>query len=152
MPRQWCGCWSGWRADLPCFEPPVFDGLDAKGVDPRVVLGRLIAAIDQVPWAVDLVGETVVWPTSPAPGPGGPDDLDDPWVMGPWVTELDPGVRDALAGLDDAEVPPVAARWVQAEELRGARAEDMRPMVEELVGLARRAREADEQLYCWICV
>ncbi|MER6607594.1 hypothetical protein ABT282_17160 [Streptomyces sp. NPDC000927] len=131
-------------------EPSVFDGVEAKRVDPSVVLGQLIAAVQQTEWRVDLVGETTVWPTSPAPGPEGPETDDDPWVTGPWVSQLDPLVRDALAGVHDSEIPAIAARWVQAEELREARAEDMRPLVESLVLLARRAHDAGDQLYCWM--
>lgn len=42
------------------------------------------------------------------------------------------------------------ARWMRAEELQGARCEDVQPLAEELVLLARRARSADERLYCWM--
>lgn len=131
---------------------PHFDGVEAKHLDPCVVLGQLIAAIDQVPWEVDLVGEAPVWPTTPAPRPGDPQDEDDPWATGPWVRELDAAVRDTLAGVRDADVPMVVARWVQTEELRPAAVEDMQSLAEELIQLARRAREADELLYCWICL
>ncbi|MCG6493749.1 hypothetical protein [Kitasatospora sp. A2-31] len=130
--------------------PPVFDGVEAKRVDPGVVLAMLIAAVRKVEWRVDLVGETTVWPTGPAPGRDGLDDEDSPWVTGPWVSELAPQVRDALARVRDADVPAVAARWAQAEELHGAPAEEVQPLVEELVRLARRARDGGEQLYCWM--
>ncbi|MEV6443155.1 hypothetical protein [Amycolatopsis sp. NPDC051716] len=40
----------------------VFDGIEAKGVDPTVVLGMMIAAIQQVPWNPDLVADSLVWP------------------------------------------------------------------------------------------
>ncbi|MDR3079704.1 MAG: hypothetical protein LBV60_02025 [Streptomyces sp.] len=133
-------------------QQPAFDGVEAKGVDPVVILGMLIAAVNQVPWNVDLVGETTVWPTTQAPGPDGPQDENDPWATGPWVSELGAVVRDTLAGVPDADVSAVVARWVQAEELRPASVEDMKPLAEELVRLARRAQEADEQLYCWICL
>lgn len=133
-----------------CAEPPAFDGVQAKRVDPAVVLGQLIAAVQQAEWRVDLVEETTVWPTSPAPGAEGPESDDDPWVTGPWVSRLGPLVRDALAGVRDSEIPAVAARWVRAEELREARAEDMRPLVESLVLLARRAHDSGDQLYCWM--
>lgn len=137
----------------PLTGPQVaFDGVEAKGLDPVVVLGQLVAAVRQVPWAVDLVGETPVWPTTPPPGPDGPGDEDDPWMTGPWVGELDIDTRDTLAAVPDADVPAVAARWAQAEELHGASAESLCPVVGELVGLARRARAADERLYCWTCL
>lgn len=131
-------------------EPPAFDGVEAKGVDPAVVLAQLIAAVQQTEWRVDLVEETTVWPTSPAPGPDGPGAEDDPWVTGPWVSELGPRTRDTLAAVRDFDVPAVVGRWVRAEELRGARVEDVRPVAEELVLLAGRAREAGDRLYCWM--
>jgi hypothetical protein len=130
---------------------PAFDGVEAKGVDPAVVLGKLIAAIKQVPWSVHLCEETTVWPVSEPPGPEGPED-DDPWADGPWVSELDDAVRDVLAGVRDADVPKLVAEWVRAEELYGARADVIEPLAEELIQLARRARDAGERLYCWICL
>ncbi|MFF8917703.1 hypothetical protein ACF08M_31455 [Streptomyces sp. NPDC015032] len=133
-----------------CAEPHVFDGVEAKHVDPAVVLAQLIAAIDRIEWRVDLVEERTVWPTSPAPGPNGPATEDDPWVTGPWVSELGPLARDTLAGARDSDIPAVVARWVEAEELDGTRVEDMQPLAEELVRLARRARDAGDQLYCWM--
>ncbi|MFE0461256.1 hypothetical protein ACFW1A_18625 [Kitasatospora sp. NPDC058965] len=129
-----------------------FDGVEAKGVDPCVVLGKLIAAIRAVPWRVDLVGETTVWPTSPMPGPDDPDAEESPWATGPWVVELHAPVRDTLAAVHDAEVPGIVASWAQAEELHGAAAADMQPVAEGIIGLARRARAAGEQLYCWMCL
>ncbi|MFD9130498.1 hypothetical protein [Kitasatospora sp. NPDC059571] len=130
----------------------VFDGVPSKGLDPGVVLGQLIAAIREVPWGVDLVGDTPVWPPGPVPGPDGPEGEEDPWVTGPWVFELDAATRDTLAGVPDAAVPEVTARWVQAEELYGAAAEDMQPVTEWLIRLARNARAAGELLYCWMCL
>ncbi|MFF3918992.1 hypothetical protein ACFYZB_37185 [Streptomyces sp. NPDC001852] len=128
------------------------DGVQAKRLDPDVVLGELVAAVCRVPWSPDLVAEVSVWPATPEPGPDGPASEDDPWATGPWVTELDTAVRDALAGVPDADVPAAVARWVRSEELHGALAEDMQPLAEELIGLARRARAAGERLYCWICL
>ncbi|TQE34825.1 hypothetical protein Sipo8835_14180 [Streptomyces ipomoeae] len=131
-------------------EPPVFDGVDAKRVDPVVVLGQLVAAIRRTEWRVDLAEQTTVWPTSPEPGPDGPESEDDPWATGPWVSELHPLVRDTLAGVRDSEVPAVVTRWVQAEELQGASLEETQPLAEELFLLSRRAHEAGERLYCWM--
>ncbi|MEU5764093.1 hypothetical protein [Nocardia sp. NPDC047648] len=131
---------------------PAFDGVDAKGVDPMVALGQFVAVIRGVPWQVELVKETAVWPTTPAPGPDGPEDDDDPWVKGPWVTQLDTAVRDILAAVHDQDVSKLVAEWVKAEELHGARVEYMQPVAQELIELARRARAAEEQLYCWMCL
>ncbi|MFD0279372.1 hypothetical protein ACFVHB_36515 [Kitasatospora sp. NPDC127111] len=132
--------------------PPAFDGVEAKRIDPSVVLAQLIAAVRDVPWQVDLVRETYVWPTSPAPGPDGLEDEDDPWVTGPWVSQLPPEVRDTLAAVHDSRLPAIAERWAQAEELHGALADDLRPVAHDLVLLAGRARDAGEQLYCWVCL
>ncbi|RZB13557.1 hypothetical protein StrepF001_43510 [Streptomyces sp. F001] len=131
-------------------EPPVFDGVDAKRVDPVVVLGQLVAAIRRTEWRVDLVEQTTVWPTSPEPGPDGLVSEDEPWATGPWVSELRPLVRDTLAGVRDSEVPAVVARWVQAEELQEASLEETQPLAEERFLLSRRAHEAGERLYCWM--
>ncbi|WP_406086944.1 hypothetical protein [Kitasatospora purpeofusca] len=132
---------------------PAFDGVEAKGVDPDVVLGRLIAAVRGVGWRVGLTESSPAWPTTPPPGPDGPFDLDDdPWATGPWVLRLGRSVRDTLADLPAADVPAVAARWAAgAEELPHADAEDLRPLVEALSALAHRARTADEDLYCLVC-
>ncbi|MFE7560462.1 hypothetical protein [Kitasatospora sp. NPDC057500] len=130
-----------------------FDGVETKGVDPVVVLGQLIAVARRVEWGVGLVGETPVWPTTPPPGREGPADEDDPWATGPWVMRLDRPARDTLADLPAEEVPDVSARWAAAaEELPDADGDDLRPLIEQLSGLARRAREAGEDLYCWTCL
>jgi hypothetical protein len=129
-----------------------FDGVDAKGVDSQVVLGTLIAAVRQEPWRTGLVEETMVWPTTPVPGAEGPAE-DDPWATGPWVSKLDSAVRDTLAGAPDADLPRIAAEWTRnAEELRGAAVDDMRALAADLIQLARRARTAREDLYCWTCL
>ncbi|MFE4977021.1 hypothetical protein ACFRAR_33565 [Kitasatospora sp. NPDC056651] len=129
-----------------------FDGVEAKGVDPDVMLGQLLAAALGEPWRVGLVAETAVWPTTPEPGPAGPEDEDDPWATGPWVTELGDAARDALAGVPDERIPEVVGQWAEAEEWDGADPADLLPLAEELIALARRARAAGERLYCWMCL
>lgn len=131
---------------------PAFDGVEAKWMDPHVVLGGLVAAIRRVPWSVGLVGAVTVWPTTPPPGADGPADDDDPWVTGPWVSELSVEVRDTLAVVEDAEPSDVADGWMRAEELADFDAAHVPPLVGALVRLSRRARAADERLYCWTCL
>ena len=78
---------------------------------------------------------------------------DSPWVTGPWVTELGEGTRHALASLDPASIPAVAAEWAAAEEFEGELAPPAaEQIIGELQGLARRAEEAGERLYCWSCL
>jgi hypothetical protein len=118
----------------------VFDGIDARRVDPAIVLGMLIAAIRQVPWSPDLVRERLVWPA------GGEQDLDH---EGPWVTELNASARDALAEAGD--LPRVAREWARIEELGGhLDVAEAQAFIETMAGLARRAREADELMFCWM--
>jgi hypothetical protein len=62
----------------------VVDGVDAKGIEPVVV-------ILDIPWGSD----------------------------GPWVVALEDRVRDALAGVDDARLPELAAWWTEIEEPAG---------------------------------
>ncbi|GAA1937964.1 hypothetical protein [Kitasatospora viridis] len=132
-------------------EDAAFDGIDAKGIEPSVVLGQLIAAIEQAPFD-PARQDTAVWPLGPEPGPGMIPDDDDPWSTGPWVFELDPRTCAALAGVADTDALAIATRWARAEELHPARPETLREVLDELSALARRAREADERVYCWICL
>ncbi|WP_166640930.1 hypothetical protein [Amycolatopsis sp. SID8362] len=118
----------------------VFDGIDAKGVDPGVVLGMMIAAIQQVPWNSDLVTDRLAWPAGRE---------QDPDYEGPWVSELSTSVRDVLARAGD--VPRVAREWAQIEELGGnVDVADAEAFIESMIGLARRAREAEELMFCWM--
>jgi hypothetical protein len=118
----------------------VFDGIDAKGVDPTVVLGMMIAAIQQVPWNPDLVTDSRVWPAGRE---------QDPDYDGPWVSELNTSARDVLAQAGD--VARVAREWAQIEELGGnVDVADAQAFIESIVGLARRAREVEELMFCWI--
>jgi hypothetical protein len=105
----------------------VFDGIDAKGVDPAIVLGMLIAAIRQVPWSPDLVRERLVWPA------GGEQDLDH---EGPWVTELNSSARDVPARAGD--LPRVAQEWARIEELGGhLDVAEAQAFIETMAGLGK---------------
>lgn len=134
-----------------------FDGLALKGIDDAVLLGQLIAAILEVEWTPDLSRSTVVYPpaeTKPADREAFSDlPADSPWVTGPWVTELSAETRDVLASLDAERVPSVAATWAAAEEFGGSMPVDS--AAETIVAfreLAARAADANELLYCWICL
>jgi hypothetical protein len=136
----------------PTDRDPGFDGVPLKGIDDVVLLGKLIAAITGVDWASNLTGSVPVYPSAAPPRDGEWAELaeDSPWVTGPWVTELGESTRQALASLDPSAIPAVAAGWAAAEEFDG----DLDPsaaqkIVAELQGLARRAEEAGERLYCW---
>ncbi|GAA4603440.1 hypothetical protein GCM10023195_11380 [Actinoallomurus liliacearum] len=133
------------------------DALDAKGIDPDVILGQLIAFMGNVPWSVDLVKTVGVWP----PEESKPASLeeydrlpeDSPWNSGPWLVELDDRLRDTLADVDDLALPSIADQWAHIEEFRGHMdVVAARDIIEGFVALARRARRADHRLYCWCCL
>ncbi|MEV0403390.1 hypothetical protein [Actinoallomurus sp. NPDC050550] len=133
------------------------DALDAKGIDPYVILGQLVGLILAVPWSIDLVETVGVWPPEETK-PRSREEIErlpeeSPWNTGPWLEELGDRIRDALADVDDSTLPSVADEWARIEEFGGhmdaAHALDI---IEGFVALARRARQADDQLYCWICL
>jgi len=119
-----------------------FDGVELKSVDPPVALGQLVAFAMDKAYSSDLVDDRLIWPE------GGEQDPDH---MGPWVAALDDHTRDALAGVPAQRVPDLAERWAAIEEFGGViPVEDLRSAVARLTALARRARDNDESLYCWI--
>jgi hypothetical protein len=71
---------------------------------------------------------------------------------GPWVIRLPDALRDALAGATAGDLRRYAERWVRAEELAGATAEDMAALLESLAPLARTGRGAGSSLYLWVCL
>ncbi|WP_327088374.1 hypothetical protein OIE66_39650 [Nonomuraea sp. NBC_01738] len=130
---------------------PVFDGVDAKRIEPALMFAQLIAFINEVPWSVrDPSPMTLLYPPQHAKRPF----EDDPYEHEPLILELDASVRDTLADVDDARLLDIARQWIGIEEFEGwtIEGEDMVPLIEELVGLARRAKQHDELLYCWISV
>jgi hypothetical protein len=117
-----------------------FDGVAARGIDPVVTLGQLVAFVRGVSWTPELVGA---------------EEIARSAVAGAWVERLGQPVRDALAGAVDDTLPEIVVKWSQTEEFAPGSDTDERmlfALVTDLVGLARRARAANEQLYCWCCL
>jgi hypothetical protein len=137
----------------PLGPEPAFDGVATKNMDPPVVLGKLVAFIRGVPWGVRVLSIAVVWPSGPKPVTKQEFDQlpeDSPWRHGPWLHELDKEARDTLASVDNARMPELAVMWANIEELKGyVSIESMLTLIDDLVGLARRARDAGDHLYCW---
>ena len=133
------------------------DALDAKGTDPVVILGKLVALILVVPWSVDLVETVDVWPPEETK-PRSLEEMhrlpeDSPWNTGPWLGELSDRVRDAFAEVDDYALPSVADEWARIDEFSGHMDATLAlDITEEFVALARRARQANDRLYCWMCL
>ncbi|TYB39590.1 hypothetical protein FXF50_04160 [Micromonospora sp. AP08] len=117
------------------------DAIDLKGIDPAVILGQLVSLVRGVDWEVDTIVSGLLWSG---------DEQEGPWLM-----SIDCATRDTLASIDDAQVRELSARWGRIEELAwgGPPADDeMRPVIEQIAALARRARNAGDNLYCWCCL
>ncbi|WP_344831065.1 hypothetical protein [Nonomuraea dietziae] len=134
-----------------------FDAVDAKGIDPVVILGQLVALIRDVPYDLDLVRTITLYP----PPEGGPKSLDEwealpedsPYKEGPGIEELPADVRDSLAGVPDARLADLAERWGRIEEFFGRPDEGyLTTLMGELRELAQRAQAEDQMIYCWTCV
>jgi hypothetical protein len=131
-----------------------FDTVEAKAVDPFVMLGQLVAFIRRTPLGPNTVAARTIWPPLKTK-PTSQDAFDrlsqnSPWRTGPWLWELNVQTRDTLALVDDARLPELAEQWARIEEFgRLVDARNLLPLIRELVDLARKARDNREQLYCW---
>jgi hypothetical protein len=141
----------------PLRPEPAFDGVAMKNIDPTVMLGKLVAFIRAVPWKVGNVSIAVIWPPGPKPATKLEFDQlpnDSPWRHGPWLQELDNEARNTLASVDDARIAGLAVMWANIDEFNVYRKvgyvtiEAMLELINNLVGLARRARDAGDHLYC----
>ncbi|WP_436773130.1 hypothetical protein [Yinghuangia sp. YIM S09857] len=127
---------------------PVFDAMDAKGIDFAVMLVPLVDAVAgtvtdfTAPDSLDFV---LVWPAGDAAAATPEDPSGDEGVL---IAELGQRTRDALADADDTRLPEFAARWGRAAGLDG----DLTGLAADFVALARRARDAGDRLYCWSAV
>jgi hypothetical protein len=131
-----------------------FETVDAKGIDPAVALGHLVALIRESPWSPETIGARLLFPP-PKTKPASQDAYDrlpesSPWREGPWLEELDVETRNTLAAVDDARLPALVAQWETLEALgQFDDPSSLLPLLEDLVALARKARGANAQLYCW---
>ncbi|MER7005311.1 hypothetical protein ABT297_20005 [Dactylosporangium sp. NPDC000555] len=117
------------------------DAIDLKGIDPTVMLAQLVCFVRGVEWSVDVIEEHLVWSRNES--------------AGPWVFSIGDDVRDTLASITEAQMPGLSARWGRTEELAwdGPLPDDaMLPVIEQISALARRARDAGDHVYCWVCV
>jgi hypothetical protein len=121
----------------PDPDAPLLDAVAAKGFEPTVMLGMLQSLLSGVPYDELPEGELLAME--------GED--------GPWVWQLSEELRDALADAPAGRLPAVAEQWVRTEEFWDqATAAEVLPFLGEITALARRARQAGERLYCWICL
>jgi len=116
------------------------DAVDLKGIEPEVTLGQLVGFARGTEWTVDTVQGQLLWSAD---------------EQGPWLESIDDATRDTLASISDELMPELSARWGRIEELSlgdDVAGDEMLPVIEEIRGLARRARDAGDHLYCWSCL
>jgi hypothetical protein len=130
-----------------------FDPVEAKGIAPDVVLSQLVAFIVGTPSSAHISATRLLWPPAETePTRKAYDGLPEgsPLRDGPYLQELDARTREALASVDDALLPGLAAQWARIEEMSALWDESsLRQLLAELVDLARTAQKAGDQLYCW---
>ncbi|MFY1653702.1 hypothetical protein ACN27J_22820 [Solwaraspora sp. WMMB762] len=116
------------------------DAVDLKWIDPPVALGQLVSFVRDAPWRASLVQSRLIW---------------NPEEHGPWLFGLDDAARDTLASISGGQLPELSARWGRIDEFAhsGPLPEgELVPVIEAIAGLARRARDAGDHLYCWCCL
>jgi hypothetical protein len=116
-----------------------FDGVVARGIDPVVTLGQLLAFVRGLTWNPELVGADQIARSTDSQA---------------WVERLGEQARDGLADAADDALPEIVVKWSHAEDISLPEADEAQllALVTDLVGLARRARAADQLLYCWCCL
>jgi hypothetical protein len=118
-------------------DAPLLDAVAGKGFEPEVMLRKLQSLLTGVPYQELPEGELLAME--------GED--------GPWILQLSEELRDALAAAPASRLPAVAEQWVRTEEFWDqATAAEVLPFLGEVTALARRARQAGERLYCWMCL
>jgi hypothetical protein len=124
------------------------DAVDLKGIEPFVMLRMLVGLLSGSSYEEMFMAGSI--PTDHIPDPVLVTDEDDEDIL----VELSVVVRDTLAAATEAALAEAAPLWANTEELARDTwndAEEVRPVIDELVLLARRAKAADEMLYCAVC-
>ena len=67
------------------------------------------------------------------------------------IYEIPSVAIERFAILSEDEIGSAAAAWSKTEEL-ACEAEDIQPVIEEIVRLSKRGLETKRSLYLWICV
>jgi hypothetical protein len=121
-------------------ELPVYDTVSVSGIDPVVQLGTLEELLTGR--AYDLVMDD--------PRSGKLVALREEGEL--MVVALTDALVDALAAASAERLADVAVPWSQTEEFWDAGDPvELTQFLNELAGLARRARQRGHQLYCWVC-
>ncbi len=107
-----------------------------KFVDPAVILGRLWAHIEAVPFSDSHYGN---------------GELLTSGEEGPWLTRIKDGCTAAIAAIPDDRLLPIADQWRAAEEWVGDwDSQGLAGVVVDLRSVARAAVETGRNMYCWM--
>jgi hypothetical protein len=122
---------------------PAFDGVATKGVFPDPHLEQLVAHVARVPYER---GPRTSWGLWPPPDTPPPTDESSPWLTDPSVERLATRIRDSLADIEADDIARLAEVWAPdiSHPVDAAAA-----TITGLAALAHRARESDQDLYCW---
>ncbi|MGZ4587766.1 MAG: hypothetical protein ACXVX9_08170 [Mycobacteriaceae bacterium] len=121
-----------------------FDGVATKRIFYSPHLEQLVGLSRGMPFD-SRPKSTLLWPPPDTPPPADETSL---WVTDPSVDRLDTRIRDGLADIDPARAPEFAERWI-VELGAGFTVSHVTNVVIDLSALARRARDAGQELYCW---
>jgi hypothetical protein len=114
-----------------------------KGVFPDPHLEQLVAHALRVSYERRPPTTIGLWPPPDTPPP---TDETSPWLTDPSIDRLVTRIRDALADVAPEDVPRLAEAW--AGDVSHTVDEAARTIA-DLTELARRARDAVQELYCW---
>jgi hypothetical protein len=120
-----------------------FDGVETKGVFPDPHLEQLVALATGTPYERGPRTSEGLWPPPETPAPVDETSL---WLTDPSVDRLATRIREALADVTTDDIEALAERWAGDIGHPVAAAAEV---IAQLTALARRAREAGQQLYCW---
>ena len=121
-----------------------FDGVATKGIFYSPDLEQLVTLARGLPFD-SRPRRPFSWPPPDTPPPVDEASL---VVHRPERGPLDTRMRDGLADIDPARASELAERWI-VELGAGFTASQVTNVVIDLSALARRAREADQEIYCW---
>jgi hypothetical protein len=137
-PPERRGLLRGRQASAPAVVP--FDTISVKGIDPLVQLGTLEALLTGRDY------EQIV--SGPRAGHMLATQDDGERLVVTLTDEL----QAVLADAQDDQLAAVAVPWSQTEEFFGqCEPQTLAGLLHELAELARRARDNDERMYCWVC-
>lgn len=109
-------------------------------IEPVVLMGQLESVLTKRP-VMDILGD---------PGHASVVSRDGGDRM---VIPVGHRLEHALASLEQASIPQVAAAWAEAEEFWGqVGPTDLIDPISRLVALAQQALATSQHMYCWMCV